>query len=230
MLFLNIPPQRLDTGATPTFAGALFGDGTAAAPSMSFLSDSDTGFWRPSSGAITFASNGISALYFKRDGNGGFITGGTVANYVHLRDDGAVSVVAAGTNQNITLAPSGTGWVQADVRLKIGTSATSSALLHIGTDTTTSAGGMVFGTDTFLYRSAAYTLRCGGDFSVPTGNVTCVTNFCTSVSATNVYTAHVTLTGVLKLGNAYTAGVGVATGYLTVQDSTGTTYKIPVLV
>lgn len=40
----------------------------------------------------------------------------------------------------------------------------------------------------------------------------------------------IALGGALHLGNAYTAGVGAATGYLTVKDSVGTTYKIPVLV
>jgi hypothetical protein len=33
--------------------------------------------------------------------------------------------------------------------------------------------------------------------------------------------------GVLQLGNAYASGIPVVTGYLTVQDNTGTTYKIP---
>ena len=34
----------------------------------------------------------------------------------------------------------------------------------------------------------------------------------------------------LKLGNAYVAGAVVGTGSITIQDSTGTTYRIPVLV
>jgi hypothetical protein len=40
----------------------------------------------------------------------------------------------------------------------------------------------------------------------------------------------VTVTGALKLGNAYVAGAVVGTGSITIQDSTGTTYRIPVLV
>ncbi len=39
-----------------------------------------------------------------------------------------------------------------------------------------------------------------------------------------------TLTGALKLGNAAVAGVVVPTHTITVQDSTGTTYRIPVLI
>lgn len=36
------------------------------------------------------------------------------------------------------------------------------------------------------------------------------------------------LAGALRLGNAYTAGAVVTTGYVTIQDSAGNTYKIPV--
>lgn len=59
MLFLNTPPQRIDSGATPTFAGVL-------------------------------GSNGQSIL-----GN----------------SSGAWAITANGTNQNITLTPSGTGYL-----------------------------------------------------------------------------------------------------------------------
>jgi hypothetical protein len=40
----------------------------------------------------------------------------------------------------------------------------------------------------------------------------------------------VTVGGALKLANAYVAGAVVGTGYVTIQDSTGTTYRVPVLV
>ena len=54
-----------------------------------------------------------------------------------------------------------------------------------------------------------------------------------SISAapsTATFSGAVTVTGALKLGNAYVAGVVVGTGSITIQDSTGTTYRIPVLV
>jgi hypothetical protein len=38
------------------------------------------------------------------------------------------------------------------------------------------------------------------------------------------------LSGALRLANAYVAGAVVGTGYVTIQDSTGTTYRVPVLV
>lgn len=45
--------------------------------------------------------------------------------------------------------------------LQIGTGVDSGALLQVGANTTTSAGGMVFGTDTFLYRVGAAQLQMG---------------------------------------------------------------------
>jgi hypothetical protein len=38
------------------------------------------------------------------------------------------------------------------------------------------------------------------------------------------------LGGALRVNNAYVAGAVVGTGSITIQDSTGTTYRIPVLV
>jgi hypothetical protein len=44
------------------------------------------------------------------------------------------------------------------------------------------------------------------------------------------FSGSVALGGALKLANAYVAGAVVGTGYVTIQDSTGTTYRVPVLV
>jgi len=41
-------------------AGSLFPDGTSSAPSITFEQDTDTGFFRSSSGAIGFTSNGVN--------------------------------------------------------------------------------------------------------------------------------------------------------------------------
>jgi hypothetical protein len=220
MHLLNTLPQRLDPGATPTFTGLLTGDGTAAAPSLSFSADTDTGFYRHSANIVGFGAAGARTLLF---GTGGNIFGASTDNlqYVSMPTSGAVAVAAGGTHQNITLTPSGTGvvvdqfaatkithseigglsyihclptataatntnFVLANTgvggatylngggginftyngtlgfslngagRLLIGNATVDSgALLQVGTNTTTSAGGMVFGTDTFLYRSSA---------------------------------------------------------------------------
>jgi len=131
----------------------LFANGTAAAPSISFASDPTKGFFSDTANQIGVAISGARAL---RIASGGTLYGGTVANYLDLPSTGAVSIVAAGTNQSITLTPSGTGFAQ------IGSA--SGTLLLIGTGTnsnngaiqlathTTSAGGIGFGTDWSFYR------------------------------------------------------------------------------
>ena len=361
MLLLNPLPQRLDTGATPTFAGLLAGDGTAAAPSISFASDSDTGFYRVTSGLVGFASNGVSSLIFR---DGGSISGNG-AQFITLNSGGAISLAGGGTNQNITLTPSGTGVVNfsngqilltngnsvigstgniyldagggGNILLRtgktlVGTGALDSGngILQLATHTT-SAGGIGFGTDISLYRRTSATLALapsGGTgevylefFSAATragyiqtngtteliinGSATLrlytggsqalnfdssqVATFAKAVATTNgtitantgtgantlvgvntsatgfggylrggstigsgkyllqlvnydasknylfyddiaLFPGALTLGGALKLNNAYVAGAVVGTGYVTIQDSTGTTYRVPVLV
>ena len=126
MRFLNLLPQRLDPGATPTFAGLLAGDGTAAAPSMSFLSDQDTGFFWQQSGITGYTSNGSRSLSFE---SGGIIYGANavLGNYLQMPSGGSISLVAGGTNQNITLTPSGTGTVSVGT-LIVGTAFPNSQL------------------------------------------------------------------------------------------------------
>lgn len=194
-------------GVSSTVIGGigLFADGTAAAPSISFLSNQTTGIYRPSSGVVGVAADGFAVARIGRLSAGvGFVqAGGSSGGYVSLADAGAVGLVALGTNQNITLTPSGNGTTAnlgggyftgsgvmpngsaggveitgsntagnvfafrrgtgaiplvlqgAGGNALVGTATDSGALLQIGTNTTTSAGGLVFGTDNFLYRSSS---------------------------------------------------------------------------
>jgi hypothetical protein len=140
----------------------------------------------------------------------------------------------------------------------VGTTTDSGALLQVGTNTTDRTGGMVFGTDTFLYRAGAGGLAIHDNLNgTPTlafynfstqlfaiqhngANVTMRTliagngmTFSTgaSVLALTLDSSQRTiLSGALRLANAYVAGAVVGTGYVTIQDSTGTTYRVPVLV
>lgn len=84
----------------------LFADGTAAAPSISFASDTNTGFYSNAADSIGISVNGARQFRFEATGR---FYGGTVNNFLGLDSSGAVSIGAAGTNQNITLTPSGTG-------------------------------------------------------------------------------------------------------------------------
>ena len=146
----------------------------------------------------------------------------------------------------------------ANGRLGLGTGATDSgARLQIGINTdTTATGGMVFGTDTGLFREAAGqlvldhtggtspTLRLGHSGTTRARFTTDATNtyldtvsgslILRTASSTTALTLdssqRTILSGALRLANAYVAGAVVGTGSITVQDSTGTTYRIPVLV
>ena len=391
MLLLNPLPQRLDTGATPTFAGLLAGDGTAAAPSISFAADSDTGFYRRSDNAIGFAIGGVAQGYMVSSGSAWRIANGiSSGTRLDLFDSGAISLVSAG-NQNISLTPNGTGQVVFEKRVVMstgqgGTAASpaysfvdagayglyyvggtavgisaagnqtltcfGSGVTFLGSSAvdsgngrlqlathTASTGGIGFGTDTSLYRSAAGTLTIQGATNtilqfaegasasvriqqssgacyidtqsaqpiiLRTNNTTALTidasqgaTFAAGITTggsivcaaggtvqwngrsamgapsdgvirltnnggsdfsrlqfggtTTSFPAlartgttlsavladgsayapfscsALSLFGALKLAVPYVGGVGAATGYLTVQDSTGTTYKIPVL-
>jgi len=206
----------------------LFANGTAAAPSISFLADQDTGIYRIGDNVLGLALGGSAKIAFY-DSGGAQIRDpatnallqftsatGSVSLNANSSGSGAALTVSGGANANITLTPSGTGlvkvaalptnagnatagsftgvafaaiinaayglvygssqssgdgWIQQQSvvsgayynlslqasggNVLIGTNVNSGALLQVGTNTTTSAGGMVFGTDTSLYRSAA---------------------------------------------------------------------------
>jgi hypothetical protein len=59
-------PVRL--APTATAGTVLFADGTAAAPSMSFSADTNTGLFRSSADILSFASNAVTTMHY--DGNG----------------------------------------------------------------------------------------------------------------------------------------------------------------
>jgi hypothetical protein len=86
----------------------LFADGTAAAPSISFAADTDTGFYRVAANIIGVANNGSISMAFVA---GGKIQGAGLDNELALAGNGSVSLRAGGTAQNITLTPSTTGVV-----------------------------------------------------------------------------------------------------------------------
>ena len=153
----------------------------------------------------------------------------------------------------------------------IGTTVNSGAKLQVGTNTTTSAGGMVFGTDTNLYRVGAGVLRVNSSFIVGAATLNANevfaaysngysvsfagdstnkavltltggpgdTNKINSSSASNLAfqtnsttaltldsSQRTILAGALRLNNAYVSGAPTATGYVTLQDSAGNTYKV----
>jgi len=73
--------------------------------------------------------------------------------------DGQISVDGASGNLGFQINGTTKMYLNSSGSLLIGTTVDSGALLQVGTNTSTSAGGMVFGTDTFLFRSATGVLR-----------------------------------------------------------------------
>jgi len=98
-------------GSSPTFTRVLVGDGTAAAPSYSFINDSTTGFYRLSGNQIGISINGVHAGNFWSTGANSIRFAGAANNFFECSNNGWIQIVAAGTNQNIYITPSGSGWV-----------------------------------------------------------------------------------------------------------------------
>ena len=63
----------INAGADYVTAGSEFPDGSVTSPSFTFQADQDTGWFRSSSGAVNFSSNGVNKVLF--DGNGLTVTG-----------------------------------------------------------------------------------------------------------------------------------------------------------
>lgn len=132
----------------------LFANGTAAAPSISFASATGLGFYEYNSTTLGLAMSGAQKFLFNSAGE---IIGPNISGALRLDTAGYITLTAAGTNQNITLTPSGTGFAQigsaSGTLLLVGTGTNSSnGAIQLATHTT-SAGGIGFGTDTSLFRA-----------------------------------------------------------------------------
>ena len=179
-------------------------DGTAAAPSISFASDTDTGFYRVGADAIGIAGGGSAIGSLAANGTGLRVNGSS-SSFIDIT--GQININAGGTNQSITLTPSGTGKIQGGT-----TTSTSTA-----TPLVISAGGTYFNSDTIT--SAAVKIRSYDDGA---GNVS---GFLSSPGRSGVWASSGThldfvrngtlmgrfaaTTGNLLLGGLTTDGTGV---------------------
>lgn len=131
-------------GALPLSGGTMTGAiilavGAANAPSLGFAGDTTTGFYRFGSGQASFTSVGTSSLIF--DGTGKIYgSGGAILPLLQLNPStGAIGLTASGTNQSITLTPSGTG------RTIFGSGGFSSPTAGTGIAYGNAANGLTFG-------------------------------------------------------------------------------------
>ena len=90
-------------GADYVTAGSEFPDGTVTAPSFTFESDLDSGFFRSGSGAVGYSANGVQKALF--DGNGLTVTGTCTAT--SFSGNGAnltnISASSVGTLASLTV-------------------------------------------------------------------------------------------------------------------------------
>ena len=111
----------------------------------------------------------------------------------------------------------------------LGTNLTTGTVIIGGTATT---GTLTFGQstagNTINIDAGATASGATKTLNIGTGGLAGSTTAITIGSAAGTSTTEIK--GDLKIGNAYVAGAVVGTGYITIQDSTGTTYRIPVLV
>jgi len=89
-------PQDIATTSNPEFATLRVGDGTAAAPSLTFASDTDTGIYRPAANELGIATNGADRMRFGANGNAA-INGVTLGNS-HLALQGSPGLTTTSVN------------------------------------------------------------------------------------------------------------------------------------
>ena len=195
------------------------------------------------------ATGATAGLYYSSNGVR-IYSGGTA-----VADTAAPLVATFATTGNLLI---GTATDSGNGKLQLATHTTSSGGIGFGTDwtiyrqgandlnlgtSTASVGIQTSGTLARLLLSGAgeiYTdsngLIAAGRFgsgqltlrSVGANSVILQTNSTTALTLDS--SQRCILAGALRLNNAYTASAVVPTGYVTIQDSTGTTYKVCVLL
>jgi hypothetical protein len=95
-------------GSNPFFGRAFGMAGSATAPTYSFFGDPDTGFFTDGANAVSLSLGGTRWFTFT---TGSRIYGTNQSPYIELGGSGPgnINLVAGGTNQSITLTPSGNG-------------------------------------------------------------------------------------------------------------------------
>ena len=235
-----------------TFAGVVVvPDGSAAAPSLVVSSSPTTGFYRHGSGAIGFSSAGLACAAFSSNTGGGGLYLEALGTNQNIRlvpsGTGILTTAAPVTFTNTTAGSSGAGALVVQGGISAGQSAQASyfggAVTAAGL-LSTSAGFQFRGADATNYELLRYSSGTNnpGLFVKVTESTKMVELFASgSNTGSQVFrlgnVVDISSTGLaissgsaLKLGNAYVAGAVVGTGSITIQDSTGTTYRIPVLV
>jgi hypothetical protein len=182
---------------SPTFGGNLTVSG---ATSTITLGSTNTGSIAvDANGALIVTPKAGQATTLSVSGNSGFfVNNGTTQ--IYLGNSGG-NAVAGTLNANDFL-------LIRDGAVKLTATATG---VDIAGNLTVSGGTVTSGTGTLTLNSSANTV---------------VLQSAGTTALTLDSSQRCILAGALRLNNAYTAGAPTATGYVTIQDSSGTTYKV----
>ena len=111
-LVLNAGGTDQSITFTPSGTGAVVATssiragGSVTSPSFSFTGDNDSGLYSVADGQIGLSANGVRALTIERTAGVSVLTGN---GGLTVNASGPLNLNAGGTNQNVTISPSGTG-------------------------------------------------------------------------------------------------------------------------
>jgi len=152
----------------------------------------------------------------------GFYRGGTIRSALQLFTDNDFRFYASNLSTYAAIsagAATFAGAVTGTNTLSVTSAANESACLITNTGT----GGLPW----YLFSTNNNSGSGGGKFIIY-GGTTPATRLTIDNTGAATFAGAVTVGGALKLGNAYVGTVIVPTGYVTIQDSNGNTYKIAV--
>ena len=211
----NLVATFASTGAA-TFAGAVT---VSSAGLSTFGSGSNTVEITPSAaGRVSIKKETGSDAYIELAGNGN--TAGT-SSLVIGQSGGDLGVIYNRKNAALSFGTNGTE------RLSI---SAAGAATFAGAVTVANANGIDInsGGSTAIFTQSISSVRKNFIYFDGTNTTYGADTGAIILSPSSV--VQVASGKALKLGNAYVAGAVVGTGSITIQDSTGTTYRIPVLV
>jgi len=86
-----------------TTAQSFFPAGIAAAPSISFQSDANTGVWQPAADTIALSTGGVERARLNASGQLGLGTGATIADQLHVRNTSGPAIRLSDDNTSFRM-------------------------------------------------------------------------------------------------------------------------------
>ena len=181
-------------GADYVTAGSEFPDGTVTAPSFTFESDLDSGFFRSGSGAVGYSANGVQKALF--DGNGLTVTGTCTAT------------AFSGNGANLTNVTANAAAASALTGGTLASGVTASSLTSVGTLTSLSVTGNLT-VDTNTLHVNASNNRVGIRSTSPTGTLSVHNSDDSNLNVFEVYNDNGNMSGSFSQSSAGDGTLGL---------------------